>query len=716
MRLLLAVLAAFLLLPVLSLPSLAQREPAPATLVADRIDFDEGQLTASGNVEIFAGGRILRASRITYLRGEDRVLVEGPLTLLDGSDTILIADYAALSRDLRASVLTGARLVLDEQLQIAATEIATGAEGRYTQLYQTVASSCEVCAAYPVPVWQIRARRVIHDREAQQLYFENARFEVLGVPVAWFPRLRLPDPTLERSSGFLAPRISADDLLGTGIITPYFIALGPSRDLTLLPFLTTTETRSLGFRYRQAFDSGTIEVNGALARDEVRPGEARGYVFAAGTFFLPRDYRLEFDLEVVSDDTYLLNYDISEKDRLDSRLAITRIDREDRFLAEVLAFNTLRAGERNRFQPSPVFSIERQRRVPSPVLGGALVWTLQAHARNRSAGSVPAGLAPDSARDVLRASAAVDWRRSHVFDNGVVATPIAGFHFDAYDVRQDPTFDDTSFARAVPYAGLELRLPLARGGAGGVRQVIEPVAQVFFAPSNRPRTPAEDSLTPEFDEGNLFSPSRFAGRDTRELGQRLTLGATYTRYDPAGWQLSGTAGRIWRTEDLDQFEAGSGLDGTASDWLLAVSAARGDAFTVTQRSLFDDGLDVSRSETSLTWSGPRHSLETRYTWLQSDAASGRPLDTSEWELDAARDLWGDWTGRVNWRYDSVTDDASRAGLGVTYRSDCVTVDLDVERRFTSNDRLDASTRVGLGVQLAGFGVEDRRDRRRRCGL
>ena len=52
---------------------------------------------------------------------------------------------------------------------------------------------------------------------------EGARFEVLGVPVAWLPVLRLPDPTLARSSGFLAPRFSSDDLLGTGVTVPFLI-------------------------------------------------------------------------------------------------------------------------------------------------------------------------------------------------------------------------------------------------------------------------------------------------------------------------------------------------------------------------------------------------------------------------------------------------------------------------------------------------------------
>ncbi|CUH39639.1 Organic solvent tolerance protein [Jannaschia seosinensis] len=699
---------------VLSLPALAQE--GPATLVADRIDFDQDRLVASGKVEIFADGRILRADRITYLRDEDRVIVDGDVTLIDGPDTVLVADYASLSADLRNSVVQGARLVLDRRLQISATEAATGAEGRYTELYQTVASSCTVCAENPVPLWQIRARRIVHDKEEGQLYFEGARFEVAGVPVAWLPTLRLPDPTVMRSRGLLAPRFTTDDQLGTGVTLPYFIPLGPSRDITLSPFVTNREARALGFRYRQAFDNGAVEAIGALATDQVRPDETRGYLFADGTFALPRDYRLDFDLQLVTDDTYLLDYGIDERDRLESSLSIGRIDRDDLFVAEIVAFNTLRADEQNRYLPTPVLTVERTRRVPREVYGGQLIWTLQAHARRRAASEIPADGPDNAARDVRRLSAGLDWRRSEITADGFVLTGLAGFHLDTYHVTDDPTFEDRLFARAVPYAGLEVRLPLARRDPGGVRHVIEPVAQVILAPTNVSRTPNEDSLTPEFDEGNLFSPNRFPGRDTRELGNRLNAGVSYTRYDPTGWNLGGTVGRVWRAEDLEQFRDGTGLGGTASDWLVSVEAEWRDAFLVMNRSLFSDAFSFSSSETILRWSGPRHALSTRYTWLDEDVGAERFSNTGEWEVDAAYDLARDWTGRVNWRYDFVDDEASRAGLGLTYRSDCVTVDFDVERRFTSSDDLEPTTRFGLGVELAGFGADDRPVKRRRCGL
>lgn len=706
-----------LCLAMLAAPAMAQDlPPVPATLVADRIDFDAGQLVASGEVEIYANGRILRAQRITYLRTTDRLIVEGPLVLIDGDDSVLIAEFASLSADLRGSVLQGARLVLADRLQIAATEITQGHAGRYTQIYQGVASSCPICEDSDVPLWQIRADRIVHDRQERQIYFESARFEVGGVPIAWLPVLRLPDPTLERSSGWLAPTFSSDDLLGTGVTTPYFLTLGPSRDLTFSPFATSTGTHSLGLRYRQAFDNGDMEIEGAVSEDTLTDEPWRGYVFAEGSWALKRGYKLDFDIEAVTDDTYLLDYDITDENQLDSRIAISRVDRDSRFVAETILFQSLRSGDDNRYLPTRVLNIEQQNRTEPTLIGGQALWTLQLHGRQRTADEVPVGFPTNSARDVLRASAAVDWRRSWITDQGAVLTGIAGMHLDAYSVRQDPTFSDTTFTRSVPYGGLEVRLPLARAGANGVRHVIEPVAQLVFAPSNRSGTPDEDSITPEFDEGNLFSASRFAGRDQRELGNRLNLGVGYTRYDPSGWNLGALVGRVIRNSDLGQFRAGTGLDGTSSDWLLSLGVSNNTGLEVMTRSLFDSQLTFTRSETIVRWSKDDNSIETRYTWLEADETAGRTIDTAEWTMDASIGLAGDWTARADWQYDFVTNDASSAGLGLTYESDCVTVDFDVERRFTSTSELEPSTSFGLTVELAGFGADDSKSRARKCGI
>ncbi len=44
---------------------------------------------------------------------------------------------------------------------------------------------------------------------AQRLYFENARLEAFGVPIAYLPRLSIPEPGVARANGLLPPDLPA---------------------------------------------------------------------------------------------------------------------------------------------------------------------------------------------------------------------------------------------------------------------------------------------------------------------------------------------------------------------------------------------------------------------------------------------------------------------------------------------------------------------------
>ena len=684
-----------------------------AALVADAIAFDPATLVAEGNVEVAFGTRVLRARRLTYLRDEDRLIVEGPLTLVDdGGRTIVLAEFASLRSDFRDAILRGARVVLDRRVQIAADAVLRDADGRATELRRAVASSCEVCADDPVPLWQIRARRVVNDELRRRLTFEDARFEVVGIPVAWFPRLSLPAPGVERMSGVLTPRLVFDGALGTGVVVPYFVTLGQTRDLTLSPFLTNRGTAALNLRYRQAFEAGRLEVRASGARDDLRPDDLRGHLSIDGRFRLPRGYRLRFDLEAVTDDTYLRQYDIRGGDRLESRVAVSRVERDDRVLAEAIALRTMRRNERSDELPSRVLTVTREQR--RDLLGGIGFWLLEAHGRERPLSDVPDGVPDGTARDVARLSAVAGWQRSRMLPGGILLTGFAEAHLDHFEVRQDDAFD-ASTTRFVPYLGAQARLPLVRR-AGGVRETLEPVVQVVLAPDDVADTPNEDSLAPELDDGNVLSTGRFPGRDRRETGDRASVGLSYARIAPSGWRLDGHAGRIFRWDDDGSFEdgIGTGIGGTASDWLVSLGVGNGRGFEVMTRSLFDEAR-VARSETILRWAGERHRMETRYTYLEKDPAAGRPRDTSEWRFDGRYDIRRDWTALAGWRYDFEAEEATTTELGLRYRTECVTVAMDVERRFGGGGGIDPTTRFGLSVELAGFGSNDGARRRRRCG-
>jgi hypothetical protein len=122
-RRILRAIGALLAVALVWLPALPARvQPLPASLVADNVTFDRatGLLVATGNVEVLYGDRVLRASRITYDQEADEVRAEGPIVLTDPAGGVLLADSAALSPDLQAGLVAGARVLIANQLQLAA--------------------------------------------------------------------------------------------------------------------------------------------------------------------------------------------------------------------------------------------------------------------------------------------------------------------------------------------------------------------------------------------------------------------------------------------------------------------------------------------------------------------------------------------------------------------------------------------------------------------
>lgn len=675
-----------------------------ATLIADKVTVaGDNTLVASGGVEVLFQGRRLRASRISYDKTTDKLAIDGPITLTDDNGTLILASAADLSADLTNGVLTSARLVLNQQLQVAAAKMFR-LDGRYTQLANTVASSCQVCASNPTPLWEIRAARVVHDQLEHQLYFDRASLRFYGVPIAYIPRLRMPDPTLTRATGFLTPMLRTTSGLGTGLKLPYFIAIGQNRDLTLTPYISTKKGRTLEARYRQAFRTGTIQLDGALSFDNLLPGKSRGYALATGAFTLPRDFKLKFQLETVSDPAYLLDYGLEPKDRLDSRVEVTRTRRNEYMSARQIQFQSIRAGESISTLPSVVTDLTFHRRFSGGPLGGEAGLRFQTHSHYRSSTSPLDGDLDGHAdgRDLGRLSLRLDWRRNWVLPAGIIGSVLTEGTADVYDIRQDAVYQGKT-TRLNGAAAVELRWPWVGAGKNGVSHVIEPVAQLVISPKTAPALPNEDSALVEFDEGNLFALNRFAGSDAYERGARANLGLNWTRHDPTGWSMGTTLGRVFRADDLGQFGPASGLDGTTSDWLLASQITLADGGQLTNRILFNDDFDLTKAELRLDLDRSTYGLSTSYVHMVADPSENRPTATSELFLDARYALTANWTGKASNRYDFVENRATDAGLGLQFRNECLALDLSLSRRFTSSTSVKPTTEFGLSVDLLGFG-------------
>lgn len=695
-------LALLAVLVTLALPARAQDT---ATLVSDSLAITgDTRLIADGNVEVFFRGNRLKASRIVFDQATDRLEITGPIVLTEATGEILIlASQADLAADLSEGILTSARLVLNQQLQLAANRMMR-VSGRYTALQTVTASSCRVCANDPTPLWEIRARRVVHDEVARQIYFDRAQFRLAGVPVLYIPRLRMPDPTLKRATGFLMPSIRTTSDLGTGIRVPYFIVLGKSADLTLTPYLTARNSQTLGLRYRQAFATGLLTLEGSVSRDDLEPGKTRAYLRVRGDFTLPERFQLGFDGKTVTDPAYLLDYGIDNTDRLDSRIEIRRTRRNEHISARVISFQTLRDDEDNTTIPTVIADLTFHRRFSLGPLGGDGGLRLQTHNHSRSSVSPVDGNGDGIAdgRDVGRISARIDWRRSFLLPMGIEGTVLGELTADAYTIANDDTYGGRT-SRTHGSAGVELRWPWVRTEAGGAVQVIEPVVQLLFASSDAESLPNEDSVLVEFDEGNLFSLDRFPGSDAVERGPRANVGVSWTRHDPQGWSMGVTVGRVFREADLGQFGPGSGFAGATSDWLASATFTLSDSVALTGRLVLDDDLGVTKAETRLALSGAKTALSTSMIWAVADAEENRLVPTQEITFDARQKLTPNWTAKASGRYDFEGNQGTLAGLGLEFLNECVRFDVSLSRRFTSSTSVTPTTDFGLSLDLVGFG-------------
>lgn len=676
------------------LPVIVQAQDL-ASLIADRIQVDPaGRVTASGNVEVFFEGTRLTASEVSYDQSGDRLTIKGPIRITDADGTVLLADQAELDRDLRDGVLISARMVLNQQLQIAAAEIAR-VDDRYTRLDHVVASSCQVCAAAPVPLWEIRAARVTHDDVGQQLYFEDAQFRFVGVPIMYFPRFRLPDPTLKRATGALVPSVSTSSVLGTGIKQPYFFVLDDHRDLTLTPYLSSS-TATLEFGYRHMTRGGSITAEGAITEDDLEG--SRGYLFAAFHHRLPKGFLLDAEFEFVSDPGYLYTYDYSSKDRLTNNVRITRVRDKDIFRASLNEFRTLRESEipiRDTLTDQFI-EFYYSREIPSLAFGGRTMATVDSASLYR-----PSSVDEDG-RDVNRIGVALDWSRQWLLPEGIVGGAELGARADAYVIGQDSNFAD-SVSRLVPRAAVELRWPMSRRTSSGSIDQIEPIFRLDVAEASGDPVPLEDSRIVEFDEANLFSFTRYPGVDGVEDGVRVAAGATWSHQNVNDWNLALAFGRVANLGGDLGYGQSLGLTGDRSEWLVSGHWGMGDNLSILSRSLFNDSGNVTLSETRADWEADTFSIGSSYVYAVPEPAEDRDDRLSEWTFDGTYSFNERWSANASWRYDFRADRAARSGIGLDYRTECAELSLSLSRRFATSTSVEPTTELGFRVSLIGVG-------------
>ena len=293
-------------------------------------DYANNRVAAVGNVQIYYGDFTLEADRVIYDQKAKRLHAEGNVRLTEQNGKVTYGEIMDMSDDYRDGFVDSLRLDSPDQTRMAAAR-ADRTSGNYTVFHNGVYTACAPCKDDPrkPPLWQVKAARIIHDQGEKMIYFEDARLEFFGQPIAYLPFFSTADPTVKRKSGFLMPIIKSSSIYGTAVEIPYYWALAPDYDATFAPMITTKQGPLLQGEFRQRLINGAYSIRAAGiyqldkdyfatskftpapgVSDTTNPGfrNWRGSLESSGLFALNNKWLWGWDATALSDKTFLQDY------------------------------------------------------------------------------------------------------------------------------------------------------------------------------------------------------------------------------------------------------------------------------------------------------------------------------------------------------------------------------------------------------------------------
>ena len=277
----------------LLIPGLSYSDQTETKISADTVTVSpDGLLMATGNVIVKYGQITVKAEALSFNQKTNSISVKEISEFYDGQEIRFSADKADLDGELSEGIIFAARILLDEAIKIRAEEDRLDKSGISSGKVISRVTSCEECKDED-PNWYLTASSAKRDFENSNIIYRNVTVRVKGLPVAYLPFLRMPDPSVDRAQGFLVPEAALTSNLATGLKLPYFVPMGSSRDILLIPYFST-KTNTVEYRYRQKFTNGDLVVNGSISNDDLIKNKLRYFSRAVGSFDLLYDINFEF--------------------------------------------------------------------------------------------------------------------------------------------------------------------------------------------------------------------------------------------------------------------------------------------------------------------------------------------------------------------------------------------------------------------------------------
>ena len=676
-------------------PQIKIEKDQPIDFEADTFSYDEKNdiVTASGDVIVSQNGTTVKTDTFSFYRQKNLVIMPNKVRIYTKDGTVTDAENVSFSADMNDVLGEAVFMRLYEGSLLTANRLKRKNEGQALYLKKAAYTPCTTCDG-DSPLWQITARNFKHDVPEKEMIFTHSFLEVKDIPVFYVPYLNIPDFTVKRKTGLLAPSFSHGSEMKQGVNLPFFVNIADNQNLILQPTFAIDHDPLGVFDYSALFSHAQVNLQGSGTRDN--DGTNQGHIKADMRYDLNDNWRFSGQYYRASSDTYFRRY------------RLPNVNTSQAFLRSFIT--TERFGEQNYFNLTGLSFQSLYRNADPkalPVLIPILNYSLQTDPLTDN------GLYAFSDINGAMYNNRLRFKSDRISLNQGIALPVvtnwganvdlkAQVRGDAYHVDTGknsfdhrPKDDTYSAGRLFPIASAKISYPFINAGTQ-TTQVLEPIIMLITSPvsGNSSKIPNIDSTDVDFDDTNLFTENRFVGYDRVENGSRANYGVQWSLYDYKNRSLSALFGQSYRFSGDDEYDHIVGLKSNFSDYVGRMKIDYKNLSLAYRFRLDENTWEAKKNEISLSGRGGPLRLGMSYTQLKAVRLANTFYNEREEILFyGASKLTQKWNLSGFYRYNLAKNDKGPTEYGVVlqYDNDCTAVEFDLNRSFTKDRDYEGDT-------------------------
>jgi len=705
-------------------------------ITGNKIDYFEKleKFFAEGNVKIKIGNQyLINSSDLTYLKKKEHFFSKNKSTFNDNIGNkfeLNKFDYFKLSKQIRGSKIKFTDIQLNEYYiddgivdlqtnQIVGKDVeidfVNSAFGNneneprlkgnkiYSSKYITTISKgvFTTCKKTDTcPPWQMQASEVKHDKKKKTINYKDAWLTIYDTPVIYFPRFFHPDPTVKRQSGFLMPRITNTNTLGSAIEVPYFNVFADNKDLTLKPRLYSDKSLILQTEYRLEEKNSSHIFDFSLFRDGsedlFNDKNRKNHFFSNSKFKYDNEKfdntAVEVNIETTSNDTYLKTYKvksplIKSETLLNSYVNLEMRNQDTYIKTSVESFIDLAQNKRERYEYIyPNLELIKDIEL-SPEYNGILTFDSNAYHKKYSVNSHDSTLINNFEYQSF----------DYTLNNGLKNN----FNLILKNVNTDghnSTINRNELSNKLLGSFIfESSYPLKKLG-NKYTSFLEPIASFRYSPTETKNISEYDR---RIDVNNIFSPNRISDNNTIEGGESITIGNKYKLLDQKNSRelILFDLASNFRLDENGDLPVKSTIGKKSSDIVGNAKISPNKYFEIDYNFSLDNNLNSSNYD-SIKSTLSLNNFVTSFEYLQEQGDLGNESfiqNNTSYNFDKENSL------TFSTRKNKKTDLTEFYNLIYQYKNDCLVAGIEYNKEYYTDNDLKPAEQLLFTITIVPFG-------------